>query len=123
MSSESCEPEGLGVVMKRIEAVVRCDKLSEVKRAMAAVPHGGLTACPTTEQDPQGGTVLLYRGTRRVDDMAPRVSISVLVEEAEASAAVDAIVRAARTGRDGDGTVVVVPVEEVIHISRPATVA
>ena len=111
------------VVMKRIEAVVRRDKLSEVKRAMSAVPHSGLTACDTTQQDSQGGTVLLCRGTKRVDDMTPRVSITVLVEEANASAAVDAIVGAARTGHDGDGTVVVVPVEEVVHISSPAAVA
>ena len=109
--------------MKRIEAVVRRDKLSEVKLAVATVPHCGLTACDTTEQDPQGGTVLLCRGTRRIDDMAPRVCISVLVDEADANAAVDAIVRAARTGRDGDGTIVVVPVDEVVHISRPAEVA
>jgi nitrogen regulatory protein P-II 1 len=111
------------VLMKRIEAVVRRDKLSEVKRAIAAVPHRGLTACDMTEQDSDSGTVLLCRGTRRVDDMAPRVSITVLVDEVDASAAVDAIVGAARTGRDGDGTVVVVPVDEVVHISSPAAVA
>jgi nitrogen regulatory protein P-II 1 len=109
--------------MKRIEAVIRRDKLSEVKSAMAGVPHRALTACGMTEQDPQGGTVLLCRGTRHVDDMAPRVSISVLVDEGDASAAVDAIVRAARTGREGDGTIVVVPVEEVVQISGPAAVA
>jgi nitrogen regulatory protein PII len=109
--------------MKRIEAVVRRDRLSEVKRAMAAVPHLGLTACDTTEQDSQGGAVLLCRGTKWVDDMAPRVSISVLVDEADAGAAVDAIVGAARTGHQGDGTIVVVPVEEVVHISGGAAVA
>ena len=109
--------------MKRIEAVVRRHKLSEVKRAMAAVPHSGLIACDTTEQDPHGETVLLYRGSRRIDDMTPRVSISVLVDEADAGAAVDAIATAARTGRDGDGTILVVPVEEVIQISRRAVVA
>ena len=109
--------------MKRIEAVVRRDRLSEVKLAMAAVPHRGLTACDSTEQEPLGGSVLLCRGTRRIDDMAPRVSITVLVDEADARAAVDAIVGAARTGHDGDGTVVVLPVEEVVHISSPAAVA
>ena len=109
--------------MKRIEAVIRRDKLSEVKRAMAAVPHLGLTACDTTEQDSLGGTVLVCRGTKRLDDMTPRVSISVLVDEADAGAAVNAIVGAARTGHAGDGTVVVVPVEEVVHISGAAAVA
>ena len=123
VSRESCELEGRGVVMKRIEAVVRRDKLSEVKAAMAVVPHRGLTACDTTEQDTQGGTVLLCRGTKYTEDMAPRVSISVLVDEADASAAVDAIARAARTGRDGDGTIVVVPVEEVVLISSRVEVA
>ena len=109
--------------MKRIEAVVRRDKLSEVKRAMAAVPHLGFTACDSTEQDSQSGTVLLCRGTKRLCDMTPRVSISVLVDEVDASAAVDAIVGAARTGHAGDGTVVVVPVDEVVHISGAAAVA
>lgn len=109
--------------MKRIEAVVRRDKLQEVKRAMAAVPHSSLTACDTTEQASRGGTVLLCRGTRRADDMTPRACISVLVEDAGTAAAIDAIVRAARTGNDGDGTIVVVPVEEVVRISNPAAVA
>ena len=109
--------------MKRIEAIVRRDKLSEVKHALAAVPHRGLTAYDSTEQEPLGAAVLLSRGTRRVDDMAPRVSISLLVDETDARGAVDAIVRAASTGHDGDGTVVVVPGEEVVQISRPAAVA
>jgi nitrogen regulatory protein P-II 1 len=109
--------------MKRIEAVVRRDKLSDVKRAMAAVPHFGLTACDTAEQDSQTRTVLLCRGTKRLDDMTPRVSISVLVDETNTGAAVDAIVGAARTGHAGDGTVVVVPVEEVVCISGAAAVA
>lgn len=111
------------LVMKRIEAVVRRDKLSEVKRAMATIPHRGLTACDIQEQDAQGGTVLLYRGTRCIEDMVPRVSVSVLIDEADATAAVGAIANAARTGRDGDGTIVVVPIETVVHISGSAEVA
>jgi nitrogen regulatory protein P-II 1 len=109
--------------MKRIEAVIRRDRLSEVKLAMAAVPHHGLTACDMTEQDSRCGTVLLCRGTKRVDDMTPRVGVTVLVDAADAGAAVDAIVGAARTGHDGDGMVVVVPVEQVVRISSPVAVA
>jgi nitrogen regulatory protein P-II 1 len=109
--------------MKRIEAIVRRHKLPEVKLALTAVSHRGLTACDTTEHDPRNATALLYRSSSCISDMAPRVSISVLVEDADASAAVDAILRAARTGHDGDGTIVVVPVEEVVHISGAAAVA
>ena len=109
--------------MKRIEAVFRRDKLVNVKSAIAIVPHRGFTACDTAEQDSSNGAVLLCRGTKRIDDMSPRVSISVLVDETDARVAVDAIARAARTGRDGDGTIVVVPVEEVVHISGYAETA
>jgi nitrogen regulatory protein P-II 1 len=109
--------------MKRIEAVVRRDALTEIKRAMAGVPHRSLTACDSTEQDVQYGTVLLCRGTSRVDDMAPRANVTVLVDDADASDAVAAIARAASTGRPGDGTIVVVPVEEVVQISSTAAVA
>jgi nitrogen regulatory protein P-II 1 len=109
--------------MKRIEAVVRRDKLADVKLALAAVPHIALTACDTTEHDPRGGTEVRYRNNCSVCDMTPRVSIAVLLDDADASAAVDAIVRAARTGRAGDGTIVVVPVEQLIQVSDVAAVA
>jgi nitrogen regulatory protein P-II 1 len=56
-------------------------------------------------------------------DLLPRVSVSLLVDDADAAAAVRAIVDAAQTGREGDGTVVVVPVDEVVQISGVAAVA
>jgi nitrogen regulatory protein P-II 1 len=109
--------------MKRIEAVVRRDKLVDVKLALSTVPHVNLTACDTTEHDPRCGTEVRYRNSCSVCDMTPRVSISVLVDDADAGAAVDAIVRAARTGHEGDGTIVVVPVEQLIQVSAVAAVA
>jgi nitrogen regulatory protein P-II 1 len=109
--------------MKRIEAIVRREKLGEVKVALASVAHRSFSACDTTEHDPNSQSLLRYRGTSSVSDMAPRVTVSVVVDEAHASAAVDAIAAAARTGREGDGTIVVVPVEEVLQISGPVASA
>jgi len=109
--------------MKRIEAVIRREMLTDVKLALAAVSHRSLTACDSTEQDSQGGTPVRYRGSSSICDMTPRVSISVLVDDVDANAAVETIVRAASTGRDGDGTVVVVPVEQVVQVSGAAAVA
>ena len=105
--------------MKRIEAIVRQHRLSEVKLALASVPHCGLTACDVKEEDAEGFT-LRYRSNNLRFDMAARTSVRVLVEDADVHAAVDAILRAADTGHAGDGTIVVVPVEEVFQISHAA---
>ena len=103
--------------MKRIEAIVRQHRLAEVKLALAAVPHRALTACDVKEEDAEGVT-LRYRSTNLRYDMASRSSIWLLVEDADAQAAVDAILGAADTGREGDGMIVVVPVDEVVQISH-----
>ena len=110
----------MSLVTKRIEAVIRRERVSDVKLALAEVPHQDFTACDTAEHDPKSETVVQYRCTSCVVDMTPRVRISFLVDDDVAVIAVRSILGAARTGREGDGTVVVSPVEEVLDISSAA---
>ena len=109
--------------MKRIEAVIRQDRLTEVKRALARGNHHGVTVCGVKEQDPKGEVTVRWRGQSRIHDLVPRVSVSVLVDDGDARATVDAIVSAARTTGECDGTVVVMPVDEVVRISSAAACA
>ena len=109
--------------MKRIEAVIRQNRLTHVKQALSRGSHRGVTVCAVKEQDPKGEVTVRWRGQSRVVDLVPRVSVSVLVDDEDARAAVDAIVNAARTTGECDGTVVVVPVDEVVRISSAAACA
>ena len=103
--------------MKRIEAVVRQETVSDVKAALEGVPHIGLRVCETDEHDGQEGTMLRYRGSSYLSDSTQRACVCVLVDDADSSAAVDAIAGAARTGHDEDGFICVVPCDEVVEIS------
>ena len=103
--------------MKRIEATIRHDTFADVKAALAIVPHHNLVACDVREEDRAGGIELHYRGTSRLHDLSQRVSVSVLVEDSDSEAAVEAIVSAADTGQEAGGIVVVVPVDDVVVIS------
>lgn len=109
--------------MKRIEAVIRHDKLPEVRTALAAIPSRALTISDMREQDATSSLMLHYRGTSQAFDLVPRVGVSLLVDDADAGDAVRAIAAAAHTGREGDGSVTVLPVDEIVMISTAGAVA
>ena len=103
--------------MMRIEAVVRQETVADVKAALADIPHVGLRVCETDEQEPGEGTTVHYRGTSYLSDSAQRACVCVLVDDVHATATVDAMATAARTGRGEDGVIVVVPCDEVVEIA------
>jgi nitrogen regulatory protein P-II 1 len=107
--------------MKRITAIIKPFKLDEVREALAEVGVTGLTVTEVKGFGRQKGHTELYRGAEYVVDFLPKVKIEVVVSDTAAEASIEAIVKAARTGRIGDGKIFVTPVEEVIRIRTGET--
>jgi len=107
--------------MKSITAVIKPFKLDEVREALAGVGITGLTVTEVKGFGRQKGHTELYRGAEYVVDFLPKVKIEVVVPDESADAAIDAIVKAAKTGRIGDGKIFVTNVEQVIRIRTGET--
>ncbi len=102
--------------MKLVKAVIKPFKLEEVKEALADVGIEGMTVIEVKGFGRQKGHTEIYRGSEYTVDFLPKVMIEVVVDDADAEKTVDAIVKAAKTGKIGDGKVFLIPVEEAIRI-------
>ncbi|MFO1304541.1 MAG: P-II family nitrogen regulator [Burkholderiales bacterium] len=102
--------------MKKIEAVVKPFKLDEVREALSELGVTGLTVTEVKGFGRQKGHTELYRGAEYVVDFLPKVKVEVVLPDDLAERAIDAIVKAARTGKIGDGKIFVTTVEQVIRI-------
>jgi nitrogen regulatory protein P-II 1 len=102
--------------MKKIEAVIKPFKLDEVKEALQAVGVQGITVTEAKGFGRQKGHTELYRGAEYVVDFLPKVKVEVVVTDDRLEACLEAIQKAARTGRIGDGKIFVLNVEEIIRI-------
>ncbi|MDE1174120.1 MAG: P-II family nitrogen regulator [Parvibaculaceae bacterium] len=102
--------------MKKIEAIIKPFKLDEVKEALQEVGLQGITVTEAKGFGRQKGHTELYRGAEYVVDFLPKVKIEVVLNDELVDAAVEAIQRAARTGRIGDGKIFISTVEEAIRI-------
>ena len=111
----------LEVRLKKIEAVIKPFKLDEVKEALQEVGVQGITVVEARGFGRQKGHTELYRGAEYVVDFLPKVKIEVIVTDERLEAALDAIQKAARTGRIGDGKIFVFDVEQVIRIRTGET--
>jgi nitrogen regulatory protein P-II 1 len=102
--------------MKKIEAIVKPFKLDEVREALSELGVSGLTVSEVKGFGRQKGHTELYRGAEYVVDFLPKVKIEVIVPDALVERAIESIVRAARTGKIGDGKIFVTAVEQVVRI-------
>ena len=102
--------------MKQITAIIKPFKLEEVREALADVGVSGLTVTEVKGFGRQKGHTELYRGAEYVVDFLPKVKVEVVLQDALVERAIDAIVKAARTGKIGDGKIFVTDVEQVIRI-------
>ncbi|MGH6829077.1 MAG: P-II family nitrogen regulator [Rhizomicrobium sp.] len=107
--------------MKKIEAIIKPFKLDEVKEALQEVGVQGITVTEAKGFGRQKGHTELYRGAEYVVDFLPKVKIEIVVAESRLEAAIEAIQKAARTGRIGDGKIFVLDVEEAIRIRTGET--
>ncbi|MEQ8641106.1 MAG: P-II family nitrogen regulator [Alphaproteobacteria bacterium] len=102
--------------MKKIEAIIKPFKLDEVKEALSEIGLSGLTVTEARGFGRQKGHTELYRGAEYVVDFLPKVKIEVVVSDALADRAIEAIQQAAHTGRIGDGKIFVTAIEDAIRI-------
>src|SRR5512134_1396700 len=102
--------------MKKIEAIVKPFKLDEVREALSELGVSGLTVTEVKGFGRQKGHTELYRGAEYVVDFLPKVKVEVIVGDGLVDRAIEAIVRAARTGKIGDGKIFVTAIEQVIRI-------
>ena len=102
--------------MKKIEAIVKPFKLDEVKDALSGVGVTGMTVTEVKGFGRQKGHTEIYRGSEYTVDFLPKLKIEIVLEDAETEGAVDAIIKAAKTGKIGDGKVFVSPIDDAIRI-------
>jgi nitrogen regulatory protein P-II 1 len=102
--------------MKKIECVIKPFKLDEVREALSELGVSGLTVTEVKGFGRQKGHTELYRGAEYVVDFLPKVKIEVVIGDDLVEKAIDAIVKAARTGKIGDGKIFVTSVEHVVRI-------
>ena len=107
--------------MKKIEAIIKPFKLDEVKEALQEVGVQGITVTEAKGFGRQKGHTELYRGAEYVVDFLPKVKIEIVIADPLVEASVEAIQKAARTGRIGDGKIFVLNVEEAIRIRTGET--
>ena len=107
--------------MKKIEAVIKPFKLDEVREALSELGVTGLTVTEVKGFGRQKGHTELYRGSEYVVDFLPKVKIEVVLADEMLDKAVEAIQRAAKTGRIGDGKIFISTIEEAIRIRTGET--
>ena len=107
--------------MKKVEAIIKPFKLDEVKESLSAIGTQGLTVTEVKGFGRQKGHTELYRGAEYVVDFLPKVKIEVVVSDQLVDGVIEAIVKAARTGKIGDGKIFVTPVEQVVRIRTGET--
>ncbi|MBK8857284.1 MAG: P-II family nitrogen regulator [Opitutaceae bacterium] len=102
--------------MKLIIAIIKPFKLEEVKQGLAEIGVEGMTVTEVKGFGRQKGHTEIYRGSEYTVDFLPKVKVEVVVADELTGKTVDAIVKAAKTGKIGDGKVFVVPIEEAVRI-------
>jgi nitrogen regulatory protein P-II 1 len=107
--------------MKKIDAVVKPFKLDEVREALSDIGVSGLTVTEVKGFGRQKGHTELYRGAEYVVDFLPKVKIEIVVADNVVEQVIEAIVKAARTGKIGDGKIFVTTVEQVVRIRTGET--
>jgi nitrogen regulatory protein P-II 1 len=107
--------------MKLVMAIIKPFKLDEVREALSGIGVQGITVTEVKGFGRQKGHTELYRGAEYVVDFLPKVKVEVVVKDDDVEGCVDAIVKAARTGKIGDGKIFITSVERVVRIRTGET--
>lgn len=102
--------------MKKIECIIRPFKLEDVKEALGEIGVRGMTVSEVKGFGRQKGHTELYRGSEYTIEFLPKIKIEVVVSDEVVNSVVDSVMKAAATGRIGDGKIFIMPVEEAIRI-------
>jgi nitrogen regulatory protein PII len=107
--------------MKKIEAIIKPFKLEDVKEALGALGVEGMTVSEVKGFGRQKGHTEIYRGSEYTVDFLPKIKIEVVLSDSQAAPAVEAIVKAAKTGKIGDGKIFVTSIENAVRIRTEET--
>ncbi len=107
--------------MKLVSAIIKPFKLDEVREALSNIGVQGITVTEVKGFGRQKGHTELYRGAEYVVDFLPKVKVEVAVKSADVDRCIEAIVKAAKTGKIGDGKIFVTAVEQVVRIRTGET--
>jgi nitrogen regulatory protein P-II 1 len=102
--------------MKLVTAIIKPFKLDEVREALSAIGVQGITVTEVKGFGRQKGHTELYRGAEYVVDFLPKVKLEVVVKDSDVERCIEAIVKAAKTGKIGDGKIFVAAIEQVVRI-------
>jgi nitrogen regulatory protein P-II 1 len=102
--------------LKQVTAIIKPFKLDEVREALAEVGVNGLTVTEVKGFGRQKGHTELYRGAEYVVDFLPKIRVEMVIPDSMVDDVIESIVKAARTGKIGDGKIFVMPVEQAIRI-------
>jgi len=106
----------MGEKMRKVEAIIRPEKLEIVKKALSDAGYVGMTVSEVKGRGVQGGIVERYRGREYIVDLLQKVKIELVVKEEDVDKVIDIICENARTGNPGDGKIFVIPVERVVRV-------
>ena len=107
--------------MKKIEAIIKPFKMEDVKEALAGIGVEGMTVSEVKGFGRQKGHTEIYRGSEYTVDFLPKLKLEVVLADANVQAAVDAIIKAAKTGKIGDGKIFVSSIENAVRIRTEET--
>jgi nitrogen regulatory protein P-II 1 len=107
--------------MKKIDAIIKPFKLEDVKEALAGLGVEGMTVSEVKGFGRQKGHTEIYRGSEYTVDFLPKIKLEIVLADSQVEAAVDAIVKAAKTGKIGDGKVFVSPIDNAVRIRTEET--
>ena len=102
--------------MKIITAIIKPHQLDEVKEALEAYGISGMTISEASGYGRQRGHSEVYRGAEYTVDFVPKVRVEVLIDDLDAGSVIDVILKAAQTGRIGDGKIWSIPVDDVVRV-------
>jgi nitrogen regulatory protein P-II 1 len=107
--------------MKKIEAIIKPFKMEDVKEALAGIGVEGMTVSEVKGFGRQKGHTEIYRGSEYTVDFLPKLKLEIVLADANVQAAVDAIIKAAKTGKIGDGKIFVSSIENAVRIRTEET--
>jgi len=102
--------------MKKIEVIIKPFKLEDVKEALAGVGVEGMTVSEVKGFGRQKGHTEIYRGSEYTVDFLPKLKLEIVLADAAVEAAINAIIKSAKTGKIGDGKIFVLPLEQAVRI-------
>ncbi|XHR28736.1 MAG: P-II family nitrogen regulator [Chthoniobacteraceae bacterium] len=107
--------------MKKIEAIIKPFKLEEVKEALSELGIEGMTVTEVKGFGRQKGHTEIYRGSEYTVDFLPKIKLEIVITDDLVDAAADAVVKAAKTGKIGDGKIFISAIEEAVRIRTEET--